>query len=160
MTDLHGDEYWMQIALDLARQAEAQGEVPVGAVVVLDEQIIGEGYNQIITQCDPTAHAEVVALRAAAQKVNNYRLVGATLYVTLEPCSMCAGSMVHSRIARCVYGATEPKAGVLHSKGEFFKQDFLNHRVDAVGGICAAECSALLSAFFAKRRKEKKTNTL
>ena len=146
----------MQHALRLAEQAAAINEVPVGAVVVLENAVIGAGYNQMITRCDPTAHAEIVALRHAAKALNNYRLVDATLYVTLEPCSMCAGSMVHSRISRCVYGATEPKAGVMHSQGEFFNQDFLNHRVEALGGVCAESCSALLRDFFARRRREKK----
>lgn len=153
---MHSDKYWMQHALRLAEQAAAIDEVPVGAVVVLDNAVIGAGYNQMISTCDPTAHAEIVALRNAAKALNNYRLVNATLYVTLEPCSMCAGSMVHSRLSRCVYGATEPKAGVIHSQGEFFNENFLNHRVDAFGGVCAESCSALLSNFFARRRQEKK----
>lgn len=149
------DEFWMQHALRLAKQAEAINEVPVGAIVVLDDAIIGAGYNQIISTCDPSAHAEIVALRHAAKAIDNYRLINATVYVTLEPCSMCAGSMVHSRISRLVYGASEPKAGVVKSRGEFFSQDFLNHKVEVLGGICADECSALLSEFFARRREEK-----
>jgi len=150
------DTYWMQQALCLAERAEQLNEVPVGAIVVLDDVVIGTGYNQIITTCDPTAHAEVLALRNAAKTLNNYRLLNATLYVTLEPCSMCAGSMVHSRIGRLVYGACEPKAGVVASRGEFFKQDFLNHRVATLGGVCAEQSASILSNFFARRREEKK----
>lgn len=150
------DGYWMQHALRLAEQAAAINEVPVGAVVVLDNAIIGTGYNQMITSCDPTAHAEIIALRNAAKALENYRLINATLYVTLEPCSMCAGAMVHSRIERLVYGATEPKAGVVQSQGEFFQQGFLNHHVATTGSICADDCSSIISDFFARRRKEKK----
>ena len=148
------DEYWMQHALRLAEQAAAINEVPVGAVVVLGNAIVGSGYNQMISASDPTAHAEIIALRHAAQALDNYRLINATLYVTLEPCSMCAGAMVHGRIARLVYGAIEPKAGVVQSRGEFFKQDFLNHRVATEGGICGDDCSSIISDFFARRRRE------
>ena len=150
------DSYWMQQALCLAERAEQLNEVPVGAIVVLDDVVIGTGYNQIISTCDPTAHAEVLALRNAAKTLNNYRLLNASLYVTLEPCSMCAGSMVHSRIGRLVFGASEPKAGVVASRGEFFKQDFLNHQVQTLGGVCAEQSALMLSNFFARRRAEKK----
>ena len=150
------DQYWMGLALEQAELAAAKNEVPVGAVVVLDNELIGSGYNQMITACDPTAHAEIIALRDAAQTIENYRLMDATLYVTLEPCSMCAGAMVHSRIAHLVYGATEPKAGVAKSRDEFFTADFLNHRVTVEGGVCAEQCSSMLSDFFARRRQEKK----
>jgi len=144
----------MREALVLAAQGAALGEVPVGAVLVQDGQIIGRGYNCPISQRDPSAHAEMVAVRDAAQALQNYRLPGVTLYVTLEPCSMCAGLIVHSRIQRVVYGATEPKAGVVASRGRFFEQDFLNHRVLVEGGVLAEECGAVLSEFFRLRRQK------
>ena len=144
----------MREALVLAAQGAALGEVPVGAVLVQDGQIIGRGYNSPISQRDPSAHAEMVAVRDAAQALQNYRLPGVTLYVTLEPCSMCAGLIVHSRIQRVVYGATEPKAGVVASRGRFFEQDFLNHRVLVEGGVLAEECGAVLSEFFRLRRQK------
>lgn len=150
------DQYWMGLALEQAELAAVKNEVPVGAVVVLDNELIGSGHNQMINTSDPTAHAEIVALRNAAKALGNYRLINATLYVTLEPCSMCAGAMVHSRIARLVYGATEPKAGVAKSRDDFFEADFLNHRVAVEGGVCAEHCSTILSDFFARRRQEKK----
>lgn len=134
------DENFMRRALELARQAEAEGEVPVGALVVLEGQVIGEGWNRPIAAADPTAHAEIQAMRAAAQKLGNYRLTGATLYVTLEPCDMCVGAMFHARIARAVYGATDPKKLVL------------KNQVKLEGGVLATECGALLSTFFAARR--------
>lgn len=142
----------MRLALQQAAQAAEQGEVPVGAVLVQDGEVLGCGFNCPIGTHDPSAHAEMVAIRAAAQAVQNYRLPGSTLYVTLEPCSMCAGLIVHSRISRVVYGATEPKAGVVVSRGQFFSQDFLNHRVLIEGGLLAEQCSAMLSAFFKARR--------
>ena len=150
----HSDEYWMQQALVLAEQAERQGEVPVGAVVVMENNVVGSGFNQPISSCDPSAHAEVVALRNAAETLNNYRLVGATLYVTLEPCTMCVGAMVHSRIQRLVYGAKEPKAGAVESAARILDAPFMNHRVDYVGGVCEVECSQKISQFFARRRRE------
>lgn len=150
------DEHFMQAALKLAQRGAALGEVPVGAVVVVDGKIVGEGFNCPILFNDPSAHAEMVAIRHAAQQLENYRLVGATLYVTLEPCSMCAGLIVHSRIARVVYGTTEPKAGAVISRGQFFDQDFLNHRVLVEGGVLAQACSETLSAFFKARRLSKK----
>jgi len=134
------DEAFMRRALELAQRAAADGEVPVGAVVVLDDKVAGEGWNRPIGSADPTAHAEVEALRAAARALGNYRLTGATLYVTLEPCDMCLGAMFHARVARVVYGATDPKKLVLKSQ------------VKAEGGVLAAECGAMLSAFFAARR--------
>lgn len=143
----------MREALALAAQGAALGEVPVGAVLVQDGQIIGRGFNCPISQHDPSAHAEMVAVRDAAQALQNYRLPGVTLYVTLEPCSMCAGLIVHSRIQRVVYGATEPKAGVVVSRGQFFEQAFLNHRVLVEGGVLAEECGAVLSEFFRQRRQ-------
>ena len=142
----------MREALALAAQGAVLGEVPVGAVLVQDGQIIGRGFNCPISQHDPSAHAEMVAIRDASSRVQNYRLPGSTLYVTLEPCSMCAGLIVHSRIQRVVYGATEPKAGVAISRGQFFSQDFLNHRVLVEGGVMAEQCSEVLSDFFRMRR--------
>ncbi|MGB0732937.1 MAG: tRNA adenosine(34) deaminase TadA [Pontibacterium sp.] len=143
---------YMHHALSLANKAAELGEVPVGAVVVVDGVIVGEGWNRPITDNDPTAHAEVVALRDAAKNVDNYRLVNADMYVTIEPCSMCAGAMVHARIARLIYGATEPKAGVAQSRTEFFKSPWLNHRIEVIGGVLGDECSAKISAFFKQRR--------
>lgn len=146
------DLVWMSRALELAKQAEAVGEVPVGAVLVLENKIIGEGYNQPISQQDPTAHAEIKAMRNAATALQNYRLLNTTLYVTLEPCAMCAGAMVHARIARVVYGAYDKKAGAIISKLQLLDQPFLNHRVQHTGGIMEPQCSTLLSEFFQRRR--------
>lgn len=143
---------WMQRALELADIAAAHDEVPVGAVVVREGEILGEGFNQVISAADPTAHAEIVALRAAAQKVDNYRLPGATLYVTLEPCTMCAGAMVHARIEELVFGATEPRAGVICSRGAQLDEPWYNHRVRWQGGVLAAESGARLQSFFRARR--------
>jgi tRNA(adenine34) deaminase len=134
------DEQYMRRALDLAQRAQDEGEVPIGAVVVLEEQIIGEGWNRPIAAADPTAHAEIQAMRAAANKAGNYRLTGATLYVTLEPCEMCVGAMFHARIARAVFGATDPKKLVL------------KNQVAIEGGVLADDCGAILSKFFAARR--------
>ena len=142
----------MQAALELARQGAELGEVPVGAVLVQDGKIIGRGFNCPISRHDPSAHAEMVAIRAAAESVQNYRLPGSTLYVTLEPCSMCAGLIVHARIARVVFAASEPRAGMVVSQGRFFEQGFLNHRVMVEGGLLAEESGALLKAFFKARR--------
>lgn len=142
----------MQAALELARQGAELGEVPVGAVLVQDGEIIGRGFNCPISRSDPSAHAEMVAIRAAADSVQNYRLPGSTLYVTLEPCSMCAGLIVHARIARVVFAASEPRAGMAVSQGRFFEQGFLNHRVMVEGGLLAEESGALLKAFFKARR--------
>jgi tRNA(adenine34) deaminase len=152
--DRSQDERFMREALALAAQGAALGEVPVGAVLVHEGQIVGRGFNCPISQHDPSAHAEMVAVRDAAQALQNYRLPGVTLYVTLEPCSMCAGLIVHSRIQRVVYGATEPKAGVVVSRGQFFEQAFLNHRVLVEGGVLAEECGAVLSEFFRQRRQK------
>lgn len=142
----------MQRALELARQAAAAGEVPVGAVLVCQNQIVGEGYNQPITAIDPTQHAEIVALRAAARHLNNYRLPGTTLYVTLEPCPMCAGAMVHARIARLVYAAADPRTGSAGSVMNLLQHDALNHQVEVEGGVMAEESRALLQEFFRQRR--------
>lgn len=150
--DRSRDEHFMHLALEQARLGAAQGEVPVGAVLVRDGEVIGSGFNAPISRHDPSAHAEMVAIRAAAEAEQNYRLPATTLYVTLEPCSMCAGLIVHSRIARVVYGASEPRAGVAVSQGRFFEQNFLNHWVRVEGGVLAEECGAVLKAFFKTRR--------
>lgn len=150
------DEYFMALAIEQAKKADALNEVPVGAIVVLDGDIIGEGYNQPISGCDPTAHAEIIALRQAAKNVQNYRLVDADLYVTIEPCTMCAGAIVHSRIRRLVYGATEPKAGVAESQQTIFTQPYFNHRVEVVSGVLLQQCTEVVQQFFKRRRAEKK----
>jgi tRNA(adenine34) deaminase len=142
----------MAAALDLARQAATLDEVPVGAVVVLDGEIVGRGCNQPIGRHDPTAHAEVLALRDAATRLGNYRLPGATLYVTLEPCVMCAGAMMHARVARVVFGARDPKTGAAGSVVDVFAEEKLNHHAEVTGGVLAEACGALLSGFFAARR--------
>jgi tRNA(Arg) A34 adenosine deaminase TadA len=146
----------MRQAMELAAQADERNEVPVGAIVVLDDQVIGRGFNSPISGCDPSAHAEIQALRDAASHLENYRLVDATLYVTIEPCSMCAGAIVHSRIKRLVFGALEPKAGVATSQTHFFEESWLNHRVEVQGGVLSEECSSMISDFFARRRDEKR----
>lgn len=143
---------YMQLALEQARRAWAQGEVPVGAVVVCDGEVVAVGYNQPIGRHDPTAHAEIVALRAAAEKLGNYRLPGCELYVTLEPCVMCSGAMMHARLARVVYAATDPKTGACGSVVDLFAQEKLNHHTEVVGGVMAEEASAMLKGFFAERR--------
>lgn len=145
-------ETFMREALALARASAAAGEVPVGAVVVLDGDVIGRGRNQPIGAHDPTAHAEVLALRDAAARVGNYRLPGATLYVTLEPCLMCVGALAHARVATVVYGATEPKAGAMESTQRAHEHPALNHRMTVVSGVLAAECREVLQAFFRDRR--------
>ncbi|NQW03049.1 MAG: tRNA adenosine(34) deaminase TadA [Acidobacteria bacterium] len=142
----------MREALTLARQAAAKGEVPVGAVVVLDGQVIGRGYNRPIGAHDPTAHAEIVAIRDAAAKVANYRVPDATLYVTLEPCVMCVGALMHARISTVVYGATEPKSGAMESTQRAHEHPALNHRITVVSGVMAADCRDLLQQFFRDRR--------
>ncbi|MEX0734980.1 MAG: tRNA adenosine(34) deaminase TadA [Steroidobacteraceae bacterium] len=146
------DEHWMRRALELAARAEAEGEVPVGALVVHDEEILGEGWNRPIAARDPTAHAEILALRAAAAKLADYRLGGATLYVTLEPCPMCAAAMAHARIARLVFGAWDPRQGAAGSAFNLVATDAMNHRIDAFGGVLSEDCGALLRRFFADRR--------
>ncbi|MEO9653543.1 tRNA adenosine(34) deaminase TadA [Marinomonas sp.] len=150
------DAKWMAKALELADLAASHHEIPVGAIVVSQGEIIGEGYNSPISLCDPTAHAEIQAIRAACQNTNNYRLSDATLYVTLEPCSMCAGAIVHSRIARVVYAATEPKSGVVESQTRFFEVDYINRSVQTKGGVMADKASAQLTKFFQYRREQKK----
>jgi tRNA(adenine34) deaminase len=144
----------MQRAFVLAEQAAMQGEVPVGAVIVLDGKIIGEGYNSPITLQDPSAHAEIIALRQAAATLGNYRLLHATLYVTLEPCIMCTGAMVHARIQRLIYGAADAKAGAIVSRAKTLDHTFLNHRVEYAGGLLAEQCGLLLSDFFRAKRSK------
>ncbi len=156
MSEIENDNRWMLEALKLADHAETLGEVPVGAVVVLDDKIIGRGWNQPISGHDPTAHAEIMALRNAAQNIENYRLVGATIYVTIEPCSMCAGAMVHARVQRLVFGATEPKAGAVGSASNLLESRWMNYQIDYLGGVMATECSHKISAFFQRRREQKK----
>jgi tRNA(adenine34) deaminase len=148
-----GDEEFMRAALDLADNAEAAGEVPVGAVIVIDGQIVGRGYNSPVSRHDPTAHAEVLALREAAESAGNYRLSGSTLYVTLEPCPMCAGAMVHARVSRLVFGARDLRFGAVRSKFRLADSELLNHRIEVVEGVCAAECLERLQRFFARRRE-------
>ena len=146
------DARWMQRALQLARFAEESGEVPVGAVVVRAGEIVGEGWNQPIAALDPTAHAEIVALRAAARSVKNYRLPDTTLYVSLEPCAMCAGAIVHARVARVCYGAADPKSGCGGSVFNLLDTPSLNHRVQVVSGVMGKECAEQLKRFFQSRR--------
>ncbi|GGJ79619.1 tRNA-specific adenosine deaminase [Pseudomonas matsuisoli] len=142
----------MREALSLAAEGAAIGEVPVGALLVRDGEIIGRGFNCPISRHDPSAHAEMVAIRMAAEQAQNYRLPGTTLYVTLEPCSMCAGLIVHARVQRVVFAASEPRAGAVVSRSQFFDQDYLNHRVLLEGGLLAEEAGEMLKAFFKARR--------
>lgn len=142
----------MQRALELARRAEQEGEVPVGAVLVKDNEIISEGWNRPISGCDPTAHAEIQALRAAGQRLGNYRLVETTLYVTLEPCIMCIGAIMHARVQRLVYAASDPRAGAIHSAYTIPNDGKLNHSIEVETGVLADECSGLLTNFFRARR--------
>ncbi|MDF2529697.1 MAG: Cytidine/deoxycytidylate deaminase family protein [Gammaproteobacteria bacterium] len=146
------DEQFMRQALFLAKKAQEAGEVPVGAVLVLDNEIVAEGYNQPILSHDPSAHAEMIAIRNAAKKLGNYRLLNTTLYVTLEPCTMCLGAMVHARIKRLVYAASDPKTGVIESAAKLAHSHFFNHRLEIGSGILAEESAAMLRAFFHSRR--------
>jgi tRNA(adenine34) deaminase len=146
------DAYWMREALMLAREAQARGEVPVGAIVVRDGAVVGRGGNAPVAASDPTAHAEIAALRDAARALGNYRLPGCDLYVTLEPCAMCAGAIMHARIRRLVFGASDPKTGACGSVVDLFADGRLNHHATVRGGVASEECGALLSAFFAARR--------
>ncbi len=152
------DEYFMQRAYQLAQQAESYNEIPVGAVVVADGKIIGEGFNQSIMLNDPSAHAEALAIRRAGQHLKNYRLIDCTLYVTLEPCPMCAGLLVHSRIKRLVYATKDAKTGAAGSLLNLVNHQELNHQITTTQGVMAEQCSTLLSAFFKRRRKEKKAS--
>jgi len=146
------DEYWMRQALAQAEAGGRAGEVPVGAVLVKDGELLAAAFNRPIAAHDPTAHAEIGALRAAATRLGNYRLPGTTLYVTIEPCAMCAGALVHARVARLVYGAREPRAGAVHSHLQLLQQAHLNHCVAVTAGVLEADCGALISGFFAARR--------
>jgi tRNA(Arg) A34 adenosine deaminase TadA len=146
------DLSFMRLAIEQARLAGAAGEVPIGAVLVMDGALVAHGFNQPITTADPTAHAEIVTLREAARALANYRLTGATLYVTVEPCLMCVGALVHARVARVVYGTAEPKTGALGSTVDALDNPSLNHRFAVTCGVCADECRDLLQAFFQRRR--------
>jgi tRNA(adenine34) deaminase len=148
----HDDSKFMRRALELARNAEAAGEVPVGAVVVRDGEVVAEGWNRPISSCDPTAHAEIIALRAAGAALGTYRLTDTTLYVTLEPCPMCAGAMVHARVRRLVYGATDPRAGAAGTVFNIIQHPALNHRIACTGGVLAEDCATQLRDFFVARR--------
>ncbi|BET97423.1 tRNA adenosine(34) deaminase TadA [Xenorhabdus taiwanensis] len=156
VTENFSDEYWMRRAIDLAMQAQAKGEIPVGAVLVADNKVIAEGFNHPITDHDPTAHAEIIALRRGGRQLQNYRLLNTTLYVTLEPCVMCAGAMVHSRIQRLVYGASDMKTGAAGSLIDILRHPGMNHQIEITGGVLAEECSTMLSAFFKQRREQHK----
>ena len=146
------DLEYMLLALAAAQAAETQGEVPVGAVVIIDNEVVASGFNRTIIDCDPTAHAEMVAIRKAAQIINNHRLIEATLFVTLEPCAMCMGALIQARIKRLVFGAYDPKAGAAGSVMDLSKHDQLNHTIEVDGGVLEEECSGLLKAFFKARR--------
>ncbi len=146
------DQRWMARALELAREAATKGEVPVGAVIVHDDEVLGEGHNLTVTEADPTAHAEVVTIRRAAAALGDWRLIDSTLYVTLEPCAMCAGAIVLARVPRVVFGAPDPKAGMGGTLGNLLQDSRLNHRCDVSSGVMANESSELLRAFFRERR--------
>lgn len=150
------DLYWMRYALQLADKAEQSGEIPVGAVLVKDGLVLGEGWNQSIQLNDPSAHAEMMAIRQAAEKIGNYRLLDCTLYVTLEPCAMCAGLLVHSRVKRLVFGAKDAKTGAAGSVLDIVRHPVLNHQLDVQDGALAQQCADKLSAFFRRRRAEHK----
>lgn len=150
------DERWMHYALALADKAEQAGEIPVGAVLVKDNQVIGEGWNMSICRHDPSAHAEMLAIREAAVRVQNYRLLDTTLYVTLEPCAMCAGLLVHSRVKRLVFGAFDAKTGAAGSVTDLVRHPVLNHQLEVTSGVLAAQCADKLSSFFRRRRQEHK----
>ena len=146
-------QYWMQKALELARKAEAAGEVPVGAVLVKDGQLIAEGWNQPITSHVATSHAEIMAMREAGKQLNNYRLIDTVMYVTLEPCSMCVGAMIHARVSKVVYGASEPRTGALGGAFDLLKSNAHNHNFDVISGVLAEESKTMLQNFFQSRRK-------
>ncbi|MFZ5592900.1 MAG: tRNA adenosine(34) deaminase TadA [Pseudomonadota bacterium] len=154
---LETDLKWMRHALTLAARAAEEGEVPVGAVLVKDDQIVGEGWNRPIAGCDPTAHAEIAALRQAATRLGNYRLLDTTLYVTLEPCVMCAGAIIHARVARVVFGARDPKTGAAGSVFDTLLSDRHNHRIICESGLLLEPCGAILRGFFAARRKAQRS---
>ncbi|WP_257255326.1 tRNA adenosine(34) deaminase TadA [Endozoicomonas sp. SESOKO3] len=156
MADQNTDSLWMREALKEAEKAREKDEVPVGAVVVRGGEIIGRGFNQPISGCNPMAHAEVMALQEAAATLNNYRLVDCELYVTLEPCTMCAGAIIHSRLKRVIFGALEPKAGALVSQSRTLELPYMNYRVEMTPGVLEEECSEIISSFFRARREAKK----
>lgn len=160
MSEQFSHEHWMEQALLLASEAAKKGEVPVGAVVVLDNEIVGRGSNGPIYGCDPTAHAEIIALRDAAQRIQNYRLVDTSIYVTIEPCTMCLGAMVHARVKSLFYGAPERKSGVVDSNAQLHTADWLNHKLDVSGGYLEERCSQMISEFFAARRAAQKAQRL
>ena len=153
MSNDRTDEEFMAAALELAREARERGEVPVGAVLVMDGEILGRGFNQPVSRNDPTAHAEIVALREAGREAGNYRLPGSTMYVTIEPCQMCVGAMVHARVARVVYGTPEPKAGAIESAMRAHEHPSLNHRLEVTGRVLETDCRDVIQAFFAERRR-------
>lgn len=155
-TQQEDDEKFMALAIELAKKAEQHNEIPVGAIVVANGEVIGEGFNQSIMKNDPSAHAEMIAIRQAGTKLNNYRLLDCTLYVTLEPCPMCAGLLVHSRVKRIVFGALDLKTGSAGSVFNITNTKKLNHQIPVTSGILAEQCSTMLSAFFKRRRQEKK----
>ncbi len=148
------DQFWMSIAIELAKQAGESGEVPVGAVVILDDKMIGKGRNQSIELNDPSAHAEIQALREAGTKIGNYRLNRSKIYVTIEPCTMCVGALVHARIAKLIFGAREPKSGAASSANDILRQNSFNHRFKILEGILEDECSELMRNFFKARRNK------
>ena len=152
MSSEAADLHWMHVAIQLAERAAQHGEVPVGAVVVRHDELIGEGWNRPISTNDPTSHAEIIAIRDAAARITNYRLIDTTVYVTLEPCLMCVGAMVHARVGRLVFGAYDSKRGAVNSTCRAFESQGLNHMVQAEGGVLAEECGNLLQAFFRERR--------
>lgn len=149
---MHSDKHWMQKALELAELAEKQGEVPVGAILVRNDEIIGQGYNQPISNHDPSAHAEIVALREAGQKIQNYRLVDSTMYVTLEPCAMCAMAMVHARVAKIVFATKEPRTGAGGSLYQLLQHSDHNHQIEIVEGVLQEQSSQMLKRFFRQKR--------
>jgi tRNA(adenine34) deaminase len=153
---VHSDEHWMEEALRCAQRALEASEVPVGAVIVLNDQIVGRGWNRNLTDCDPTAHAEIIALREAGKHVGNHRLGDCELFATIEPCAMCAGALVHARLRRLVYGADDPKAGAVRSVMSVVNHPHLNHDVEIRGGVLAGRCAELLQSFFRRRRDEQK----
>ncbi len=148
-------KYWMEKALELARKAESAGEVPVGAVLVKGDQLIAEGWNQPVSSHDATSHAEIMAMREAGKSLNNYRLIDTTMYVTLEPCSMCVGAMIHARVAKVVYGASEPRTGALGGAFNLLMSNDHNHNFDVVSGVLAEQSRDMLQSFFQSRRKDK-----
>ncbi|WP_051206216.1 tRNA adenosine(34) deaminase TadA [Oceanospirillum maris] len=153
-------EFFMHRALELAQKAASEGEVPVGAVVVFNGEIVGQGWNQPVSGCDPTAHAEIMALRDAAKQLNNYRLTDCDLYVTLEPCTMCAGAIIHSRIRDVYYGVAEPRTGVNESICNLFAQPWYNHKVTVTGGLLAGKSKQIMKQFFSERRKKTSRSSL